>query len=130
GRGGARQDPARGMGGSHDPAQYAPYRSDLGFGIAFNADPEYSIGEPQDRPCHRAQRDRHAAQAARPAQRRNLKSQGAPCYSGSVQLSEKARQAVLNGRPSRSRAQGLPNAATPSRLSCAAKAGINMVLTP
>ncbi len=49
---------------------------------------------------------------------------------GSVQLSEKARAQVLNGRPSRCTGQGRPAASLPSTVSRAPRAGINRVHTP
>ena len=51
-------------------------------------------------------------------------------YRGSVQLSEKARAQLLNGRPSRCIGHGRPVACTPSRVSRAPNAGISRLHTP
>ena len=51
-------------------------------------------------------------------------------YRGSVQLSEKARAQLLNGRPSRCIGHGWPVACTPSRVSRAPNAGISRLHTP
>ena len=54
----------------------------------------------------------------------------AQCHLVSVQLSEKAKALVLNGRFSRSRGQGLPAACTPLRVNRAPSAGMSTVQTP
>src|ERR1700722_13490121 len=51
-------------------------------------------------------------------------------YAGSVQLSQNARQELLNGRPSRIRGNGVPFASTPLRVTWAPSAGINTEDTP
>ncbi len=48
----------------------------------------------------------------------------------SVQLSEKARAEVLNGRPSRTRGQGVPAAAMPFTTRRAPETGTSTVQTP
>lgn len=53
-----------------------------------------------------------------------------PVYAVSVQLSEKASEDVLNGRPSRSRGQALPAALVPLIENDASNAGMKTVHKP